>query len=55
MQSLLDKLNIATTNPGACTGPNGWISDPVGETLVSFNPATAQPIAAVVQATYQIF
>jgi len=48
--ALLEKLNIAAVNPGACWGPDGWISDPHGQRLVSYNPASGQPIAAVVQA-----
>ncbi|MCO6452269.1 MAG: aldehyde dehydrogenase family protein [Caldilineales bacterium] len=51
MNALLKKLGIQETNPGACTGPNGWISDPNGKTLVSYNPATNEPIASIVQAT----
>ncbi len=50
MKALLEKLNIEDVNPGACTGPDGWISDPNGKKLVSFNPSTGEPIAAVVQA-----
>ncbi len=51
MNALLKKLNLTDTNPGACTGPDGWISDPQGEKLVSYNPTTGEPIASVVQAT----
>src|SRR3990172_3519663 len=51
MKSLLDKLSLTDVNLGACTGPDGWISDPAGAKLVSHNPATGQPIAAVIQAT----
>ncbi|HET7264568.1 MAG TPA: aldehyde dehydrogenase family protein [bacterium] len=51
MKTLLDKLNLRDVNPGACTGPDGWLSDPRGETLVSYNPATGEAIARVVQAT----
>jgi len=47
---LLKKLSIANVNSGACFGPNGWISDPAGAALVSFNPATGEPIAKVVEA-----
>src|SRR5690606_31854235 len=38
-------------NPGACTGVDGWISDPQGTPLVSYNPTTGDAIAAVMQAT----
>src|SRR5574341_407925 len=51
MKSLLDKLNLSDVNLGACDGPEGWISDPQGETLVSYNPTTCEPIASVIQAT----
>jgi aldehyde dehydrogenase (NAD+) len=51
MKSLLDKLNLSDVNPGACSGPDHWISDPQGETLVSYNPTTCEPIASVIQAT----
>ncbi len=49
--ALLDRLQIKDVNPGACFGPDGWISDPDGPMLVSHNPATAEPIARIVQAT----
>ena len=49
--SLLDRLQIKDVNPGACTGPDGWITDPRGHELVSYNPTTGQPVARVVQAT----
>jgi len=51
MKSLLDKLHLTDLNPGACTGPDGWISDPNGKKLVSYNPATGEAIASIVQAT----
>ncbi len=51
MKSLLEKLYIKDTNPGACTGPDGWLMDRDGEELVSYNPATGEPIARVLQAT----
>ncbi len=51
MKSLLDKLQIDPINAGACTGPDGWIQDPNGKTLVSYNPATGEEIARIVQAT----
>jgi aldehyde dehydrogenase (NAD+) len=49
--ALLDALSLAPTNPGACTGPDGWIADPAGHALTSFNPATGEPIATVMVAT----
>lgn len=50
MKILLDKLNIKDINPGACTGSNGWI-DTKGPKIVSYNPATGEPIAAVRETT----
>lgn len=51
MEKLLQKLNIKPVNPGACTGMDGWISDPNGKELVSYNPTSGEPIARVLQAT----
>ena len=51
MKSILEKLGIEETNAGACTGPDGWVRDPAGEELISYNPTTDEPIAKVVQAT----
>ena len=51
MKALLEKLHIQEVNPGACTGPDGWIEDPSGQELVSYNPTTGEPIARVIQAT----
>jgi aldehyde dehydrogenase (NAD+) len=50
MQALLEKLHLQEVNAGACSGPDGWILDPKGERLVSYNPTTGEPIAAVIQA-----
>jgi aldehyde dehydrogenase (NAD+) len=59
MQPLLDRiktrllfeaLGIKSVNPGACTGPDGWISDPNGKKLVSYNPTTGEELAQVIQA-----
>ncbi|GAB4538632.1 MAG: aldehyde dehydrogenase family protein [Anaerolineae bacterium] len=51
MKALLEKLHIQDVNPGACTGPDGWIQDPNGKELVSYNPSNGEPIASVIQAT----
>lgn len=51
MKALLDKLKIQDVNPGACTGPDGWINDSKGKELVSYNPTTGEPIASITQAT----
>jgi aldehyde dehydrogenase (NAD+) len=48
---LLEKLGIKDVNPGACYGPEGWIEDPKGKPLVSYNPSTGEAIASVIQAT----
>ncbi len=50
-KAILDKLGVAATNPGACTGADGWINDPVGVPLDSFNPATGEKLGTVIQAT----
>ena len=49
MHTVLDRLGLGEGAPGACTGPEGWIL--TGEQpLVSLNPSTGEPIAAVVPA-----
>jgi aldehyde dehydrogenase (NAD+) len=55
MRSLLEKLSLKDVNVGACTGPDGWIEASDGVKLVSYNPATGEPIAAVVQATPGVY
>ena len=47
MRSLLAKLQIEPLNAGACTGPGGWMAEPEGHKLTSFNPTTGEPIATV--------
>ena len=51
MKPLLTKLNLTDLNPGVCSGADGWISDPQGTPLVSYNPTTGEAIAAIQQAT----
>ncbi|MDQ3250189.1 MAG: aldehyde dehydrogenase family protein, partial [Chloroflexota bacterium] len=51
MKALLEKLGIHETNPGACSGPDGWIQDPHGERLISYNPTTGEALGAVIQTT----
>jgi aldehyde dehydrogenase (NAD+) len=51
MKALLEKLNIKDVNPGVCAGPDGWIEDRNGKELISYDPATGEPIASVIQAT----
>ena len=55
MRALLDKLQLKEINPGACTGPDGWIEDAAGEKLISYNPTTGQPIAGIIQATGETY
>ena len=45
--AILDKLGLQAVNPGACTGPDGWIRDDGARTLTSSNPTTGEPLAAV--------
>ena len=51
MPSLLSKLSLESVNLGACTGPDGWIREPDGHKLTSFNPTTGDPIATVTLAS----
>lgn len=51
MKALLKKLSIEEMNWGTCYGPDGWVKDPEGQELTSYNPATGDPIAKVIQAT----
>jgi aldehyde dehydrogenase (NAD+) len=51
MNKVLEKLGIQEVNPGACAGPGVWLEDPNGRDLVSYNPATGEPIARIIQAT----
>jgi aldehyde dehydrogenase (NAD+) len=55
MKALLDKLSIKDVNPGACYGPDGWIGDPQGQKLVSYNPTTGEAIASIIQATPETY
>lgn len=55
MKALLKKLGIEEINAGACTGPDGWIKDTKGKQLVSYNPTTGEEIAAVIQATPEVY
>jgi len=48
---VLEKLQIKEVNPGACWGPDGWISDEAGKPITSYNPTTGEPLAQVIQAT----
>lgn len=51
MKRLLEKLGLQDVNPGACIGPDGWIIDPRGERLDSYNPTSGERIGSVIQAS----
>ncbi len=55
MKNLLEKLNIQPVNPGACTGQDGWLMDPKGKELISYNPTTGEPLAKIIQATPETY
>jgi len=55
MKTLLDKLQIQDVNFGSCSGPNEWYEDPHSEKIVSYDPATGNPIATVLQATEKTY
>ncbi len=55
MKALLDKLQIKDVNMGSCSGPDDWYEDPQSEEIVSFDPATGNPIATVLQATEKTY
>jgi aldehyde dehydrogenase (NAD+) len=55
MKALLKRLQIKEVNAGVCAGAGHWIEDPAGEKLASYNPATGEVIATVVQATRQSY
>ena len=48
MQDFLKELGIKEVNSGAYGG--GWLDNPGGTELVSYNPATGKPIAKIIQA-----
>ena len=53
--SLLAKLQLENVNQGASAGADRWISDPDAQELVSYNPATGEPIARVLQASAEAY
>ena len=55
MKALLEKLNLTDVNAGASSGAESWISDPDGEKLVSYNPATGEAIASVIVPTVSTY
>lgn len=46
---ILKNLNLTATNSGACTDANGWSKTTNEGELISYNPATAEPIASIYQ------
>ncbi len=55
MNALLSKLGLQDVNLGACYGPDGWLADPKGQELISYNPTTGEKIASVIQATPETY
>jgi len=55
MKNLLKKLQIKEVNIGACSGEGAWFEDKHGQELVSYNPATGEPIAKIIQATEKTY
>ncbi len=55
MKALLDKLQIKDVNIGSCSGPDDWYEDSQSEKIVSYDPATGNPIATVLQATEKTY
>ncbi|MEI6289075.1 MAG: aldehyde dehydrogenase family protein [Chloroflexota bacterium] len=55
MNNILQKLNIQPVNAGACTGTDGWLMDPKGKELISYNPTTGEPLAKIIQATPETY
>ncbi len=55
MKKILEKLKIKDVNSGACSGPDAWHEDPGGEELLCYNPARAEVIARVIQATEKTY
>ena len=55
MNNVLEKLNIQPVNAGACMGPDGWIKDPKGKELISYNPTTGEALGKVIQATPETY
>ncbi len=54
-KALLSELCIKDVNPGACYGPDNWITDPRGSEIISYNPTTGEPIARVIEATPEAY
>ena len=55
MQALLEKLNIRESNSGASSGMDEWVEDSSAKELISYNPTTNEPIAAIQQAGVEAY
>jgi aldehyde dehydrogenase (NAD+) len=55
MINVLKKLQVKEVNIGACSAEGAWYEDRQGQELVSYNPATGEPIAKVIQATEKTY
>ena len=49
MHDVLNRLGLQSLNSGVCT--SSWISNPSGGEIVSYNPATSEPLASVMTAS----
>ena len=54
MQALLEKLHLSAANLGVCSGPDRWLESGA-KPIVSYNPTTGEPIAAVTPATRECY
>ena len=50
-KSILEALDLSDSNPGACTGPDSWLSTKDSAELVSINPNTGEALGKVRMAT----
>ncbi len=50
MHDVLNRLGLQAVNSGLCSG--NWIAHPTGGEIVSFNPATGEPLARVLTASW---
>ncbi|HVG94104.1 MAG TPA: aldehyde dehydrogenase family protein, partial [Planctomycetota bacterium] len=49
-KSVLEKLGLEPVNPGACWGPEGWVTEAGATPVASRNPATGDVLASYVPA-----
>jgi aldehyde dehydrogenase (NAD+) len=49
-KSVLEKLGLEPVNPGACWGPEGWVTEAGATPVASRNPATGEVLASYVPA-----